>query len=138
MAVAAAAARRTARGGAPARMTAASVGGTSLGLFWVEAVLGERDGPDAAPQQPAGMAAASLAPGGAAAGRDGGGARVSAASSAPARRPPKAAVLVVSDQLEGASLTRAMGAAPGVTSVVQDRVIAVAQASSAGGWRPAH
>lgn len=41
-------------------------------------------------------------------------------------RPPRGAVVVVSDQLEGQLVVRAMKGAPGVSTVVQDKVIAVA------------
>jgi hypothetical protein len=128
LAVAAAAARRTARDGSSSagRVTATSIGATGLGLFRVEAVLGDRGVPSDT-KMAAGPAAAAVAPGGAAASRDGGGGG--------GRGPPKAAVLVVSDRLEGGVVARAMGMAPGVSSVVQDRWITVAQSSGAGEWR---
>jgi len=47
------------------------------------------------------------------------------------RRPPRGAVVVVSEKLDGRSVMRAMSGAPGVSSVVEDRWISVAQAKTA-------
>ncbi|KAI8472286.1 MAG: hypothetical protein J3K34DRAFT_457915, partial [Monoraphidium minutum] len=121
LSIAASAARKAKRGSAAAgRMSAASVGGTEFGVFEVEHVLGESEGAVAASEVGApGVMRVS------AAARRGG-------------RPPKGAVLVVSGKLESRQVRRAMAAAPGVSSVIEDRVIAVAQArpSAAAGCVP--
>jgi hypothetical protein len=107
--VAATAARKAKRAAATSgRMSAASVAATEFGKFEVEHVLGSQ----VAASEVGGMGARS-------AGRLAG-------------RPPLGAVLVVSEQLDSKQVKRAMTAAAGVSSVIEDRVISVALSNAAG------
>ncbi|KAI8473101.1 MAG: hypothetical protein J3K34DRAFT_193537 [Monoraphidium minutum] len=146
------AARAAKRGG---RALAQAEGGggaaaSDLASFQVERILGEADGDAAQPAAAEGAGGAPPAPhavhiasvgatlpmptpltnrgGTSTATAAGGGPKRAGAFGGPKRRAPRAAVLVVSPELEGRSVMRAMGAAPGVASVVQDSIISVAVA----------
>lgn len=90
---------------------------SDLSTFRVEHILGGRDdeAPGGADVPGLTVRTAALGGGGSGGGRS-------------KKRPPRGAVLVVSDQLEGRSVARAMGAAPGVSMVVPDTVVSVAVA----------
>lgn len=105
-------------------MTAASVGASDIGRFEVEHVLGDDDSLGAENPE-IGAAAVSLA-------RPAGFAAASAAPR-PRGRPPRGAVLVISHQLEGKAVKRAMRAAPGIAGVIQDSYITIAQSSAGEG-----
>jgi hypothetical protein len=115
-ALAATTARRASqdRAGAAAGRALLAADEAELAAFKVEHVLGE----DQAPERDDLVRIASYD-----------GAAAPAAAPAPRRhRPPRGAVVVVSQRLDAKGAARAMGAAPGVASVVEDRWITVAQA----------
>ena len=91
---------------AAAAAAAAGEPGADLGAFEVEAIIGARDETEAA------AAFGLVTPAG--------------AGAKPRRRPPKAAVVAVSPKLDRRAVARAMRGAPGVSAVVEDRVITIA------------
>jgi hypothetical protein len=113
-----------------------AAGEADLSTFQVEHILGKPEADLAA------MTVQSASVDGAAAGPGSGGAAARIDPRTPGggrrRRPPHAAVLVVSPQLEGRGLIRAMSAAPGVRAVAQDRVISIAAEMPVAGERALH
>lgn len=131
MAVAAAAARKAqkaARHASTKGRLLSETDAANFTTFEVEHILGQQDDPDQAEVVRVAAFAADGSEGSSARSSNGSGSSSKGSSSKHGKkRPPRGAVLVVSSQLESKAVLRAMAAAPGVSTAMQDRWITVAQ-----------